>query len=412
MNAAPLVVGLDIGTTKVCTLVGALTEDHRVDVRGVGLAPSVGLRKGLIVDLEATVEAVKQSQEQAQRMAGQPLTGAHVYVGVTGDHVESFTSHGAIDIHRTNNEILPQDVDRVSAAAAQAAQREGRISLLEQTREFTVDGRGGIGNPVHMTGRRLEVALHVVTGEQRFLEDVRTCVQRAGLPDDSLVLEAVATGEAVTKPDEREIGVCVLDIGGGTTDLAVYLDGRLAHTSAIPVGGAHVTYDLSYGLEAPYELAEQLKKEHACAVSDLCDPEVKINYRNVHQEPCQADQLFISQIVGPRMEELFELVLADLDRAGIAIRQLGAGVVLSGGASRLSGTLALSREVLQVMVREGQPLMVGGAPERVAGPQFSTAVGLVRLGGLDQIQRLQKLEQASFTGRLRTLWRGLTRLFE
>jgi len=172
LNAAPLVVGLDIGTTKVCTLVGTLTEDHRVDVRGVGIAPSVGLRKGLIVDLDATVEAVRQSQEAAQRMAGQPLTGAHVYVGVTGDHVESFTSHGAIDIHRANFEILQADVDRVTSVAANAAQQEGRIALLEQTRSFTVDGQTGIGNPVHMVGQRLEVALHVVTGERRFLEDV------------------------------------------------------------------------------------------------------------------------------------------------------------------------------------------------------------------------------------------------
>ena len=412
MNAAPLVVGLDIGTTKVCTLVGILTDDHRVDVRGVGVAPSVGLRKGLIVDVEATVEAVRASQEQAQRMAGQPLTGAHVYVGVTGDHVDSFTTNGEVDIQRTNSEILQADVDRVCAVAANGSRVEGRDVILERAREFVVDGRAGISNPIHMTGRKLAVVLHVVTGEHRFLDDVRTCVQRAGLPVDSLLLEAVATGEAVTKPDERELGCCVLDIGGGTTDLAVYLDGQLAHTSAIPVGGAHVTYDLSYGLEAPYELAEQLKKEHACAISDLCDPEAKINYTNVHGEPCQADQMFLSQIVGPRMEELFELVRADLDRNGIAIRQLGAGVALSGGASRLSGTLALARDVLQVMVREGQPLGVGGAPERVAGPQFSTAVGLVRLGGLDQLQALQRMEQTSFAGRLRTFWRSLTRVFE
>ncbi|NUQ00814.1 MAG: cell division protein FtsA [Armatimonadetes bacterium] len=412
MNAVPLIVGLDIGTTKVCTVVGALTDDHQIDIRGVGLTRSAGLRRGVIVDLEKTIEAVRQSQEDAQRMAGVPLTGAHVYVGVTGDHVDSFNCTGAVEIHRPNDEILASDVDRARAAAANGVQTAERDIILERPREFIVDGQVGISDPVHMTGRRLEVVLHVVTGEHRFLNEIRHCVERAGLGVDSLVLEAVATGEAITSREERELGCCVLDIGGGTTDLALYLDGHLAHTSAIPVGGAHVTYDLSYGLEVPYPLAEELKREYACASVELCDPDLLIPYRNVRHEECRAEQRFLAEIVGPRMEELFELVLADLARVKVDPRQLGAGIVLSGGASRLRGTLSVAREVLQVVVREGQPQQVVGHTERVAGPQFSTAVGLVRVGGMDQARKLQQIEETSFWGRMRTYWRNFTRLFD
>ncbi len=409
---APLIVGLDVGTTKVCTLVGTLAEERRVEVRGFGVAPSVGLRRGSIVDAAGTIEAIRRSHEEAQRMAGFSLSGAHVYVGVTGDHVESFEVRGSVEIRRPNDEILQADVDRVRAAALNGLQTPERDILIDRPREFTVDGQGGLSDPVHLTGRQLDVRLHVVTGAHRFLDGVRQCVERAGLPVDSLLLEAVATGEAVTRPEERQLGCCVLDLGGGTTDLAVYLDGQLAHTSAIPVGGAHVSADLSYGLECPYPLAEQLKKAHASALGDLCDPAAVVDYQNVHGEGTAVEQVFLAEIVGARMEELFELVLADLRRVGLDPRQLGAGVVLTGGASRLNGALALARQVLQVTVREGQPLDVFGHSQRVSGPEWSTAVGLIRCGGLDQLGRLQRLEERSFVGRWRTFWRNFTRLFD
>ena len=407
-----MIVGLDVGTTKVCALVGTLTDDHRVDVRGVGLAPSVGLRRGVVINLDGTSDAVRKAQTLAQQMAAQALTGAHVYVGVTGDHVHSFNCTGSVDIQRANDEILSADIDRVKAAAANGVQTIDRDIILERPREFRVDGQPGLSDPVHMTGTNLEVVLHVVTGERRFLEDVRRAVENADLPVDSLVLEAVATGEAVTTAEERELGCAVLDLGGGTGDLAVYLDGHLAHTSAIPVGGAHVSYDLSYGLEAPYPTAEQIKLQHGCAVSELCEPERVIEYQNVHGEPCAVDQGFLAEIIGPRMEELFELLVADISKVGIDLHQLGAGVVLTGGASQLSGTLALARQMLQVMVREGRPLDVAGHAARVSGPQFSTAVGLVRCGGLDQLRQLQRREEDSFMGRMRTYWRNFTRLFD
>lgn len=412
LNAAPLIVGLDIGTTKVCALVGTLVEDQRVEVRGVGMARSAGLRKGVIVDLEGTMQAVRAAQDEAQQMASMPLTGAHVYVGVTGDHVDSFNCSGGIDIRRAGDEIVQADVDRVRAAAVNGVQTAERDIILERPREFIVDGRAGISDPVQLSGRRLEVVLHVVTGEHRFLNDVRLCVERAGLPVDSLILEAVATGEAVTRPEERQIGCCVLDLGGGTTDMAVYLDGYLAHTSAIPVGGAHVTYDLAYGLEAPYPLAEEIKREHACAKADLCDSTRVVKYRNVRDEEVEVEQLLLAEIVGPRMEELFELVLADLHRVGIDPRQLGAGIVITGGASRLTGTPALAREMVQVVVREGEPLDVGGHSNRVAGPEFSTAVGLLRCGCVDRVKHLMHVEETSFMGRMRTFWRNFTRLFD
>ncbi|MBI5832095.1 MAG: cell division protein FtsA [Armatimonadetes bacterium] len=412
VNQVPLIVGLDIGTTKVCTLVGILTEDHKVEVRGIGIAPSVGLRKGVIVDLGATSEAIRRSGDEAARMCGLPLTSAHVYVGVTGDHVDSFVCHGAVTIDRPDHDILPADVDRVKAMAVNGVQTATRDILLERPREFSVDGQRGISDPVHMSGERLEVDLHVVTGEHRFLDQVRQCVDQAGLPVDSLILEAVATGEAVLTADERKLGCAVLDLGGGTTDVAVYLDGELAHTSAIPVGGAHVTFDLSYGLQAPYQKAEDIKVRYACAQPELCDPDGVIQYVNVRGEQCEAEHAFLAEVVGPRMEELFELVGKDLYRAGIDLTQLGAGVVLTGGASRLTGTLAVARNVLGVLVREAQPIDVVGHAARVAGPQFSTGVGLVRIGGMDQLKRIQHTEETSFIARMRTFWRNFTRLFD
>jgi len=412
LNSAPLIVGLDIGTTKVCALVGTLTADRKVDVRGLGMAPSAGLRKGVIVDSDATSDAVHKAGEEAARMSDLPLTGAHVYVGVTGDHVESFNCRGQVDIHRPNNEVLSADIDRVKAAALNGVQTATRDILLERPRAFTVDGQSGVVDPVGLTGQVLGVDLHVVTGEHRFLDAVRRCVDKVGLPVDSLVLEAVATGEAVTTPQERELGCAVLDLGGGTTDIAIYVDGELVHTSAIPVGGAHVTYDLAYGLEAAYPRAEEIKVRYACAQSELCDPDGAIAYTNVRNEPVQAEHSFLAEVIGPRIEELFELVAADIAAAGIDVHQLGAGVILSGGASRLTGCLAVARRVLQVMVREAQPIDVVGHAARVAGPQFATAVGLLRVGGIDQLKRLRRIEETSFVGRMRTFWRNFTRLFD
>ncbi|MBI2300779.1 MAG: cell division protein FtsA [Armatimonadetes bacterium] len=412
MNGPPLIVGLDIGTTKVCTLVGTLTDDHKVEVRGVGMHPSVGLRRGVVLDIAGIADCVRRSHLLAQQMAGQPLTGAHVYVGVTGEHVDSFNTTGAVDIQRPKNEILPSDVERVLTAASNGIATVDRDIILDRPREYIVDGRRGISDPVHMTGTRLEVVLHVVTGQRRFLNDVRASVEKAELPVDSLVLEAVATGEAVTTPEERQLGVAVLDLGGGTADLAVYLDGSLAHTSAIPVGGCHVTYDLSYGLQAPYPSAEQIKVQDGCALLELCDPDKTILYRDVHGEECARDHAFLAEIIGPRMEELFELVLADMTRVGIGPRQLGAGLVLTGGGCQLTGSLPLARQKLGVMVREGRPLDVTGHAARVALPQFATAVGLVRCGGLDQLQKHQVREASSVMGKLRTFWRNFARLFD
>lgn len=412
MNGPPLIVGLDVGTTKVCALVGTLTEDHRVEVRGIGVAPSAGLRRGVVLSVEGISESVRQARTQAQQMVGQPLTGAHVYVGVTGDHLDSLNCTGVVPIQRPGDEILSTDVDRAKGAAAGGVQTADRDIILERPREFVVDGQRGISNPVHMTGTRLEVVMHVVTGERRFLDDVRRAVEGADLPVDSLMVEAVATGEAVTTAEERELGCLVIDLGGGTADVAVFLDGHLAHTSAVPVGGCHVTYDLSYGLEAPYPQAEQIKLDHGCALVELCDPQRVIAYENVRGEPCEVEQTYLAEIIGPRMEELLELVLADLQRAEIRPRQLGAGAVLTGGGSRLTGTIALARQLLGVSVREGKPLDVTGHAARVAGPQFATAVGLVRLGGLDQLSRQQHREETSLMGRMRTFWRNFTRLFD
>lgn len=407
-----MIVGLDIGSTKVCALVGGLTDADQVEVIGVGLAPSVGLRKGTIIDAAGTADAIRAAVDEARSTAQTGLEGAHVYVGVTGDHLESLNSVGAVDIERPNDQIQPADVDRVRAAAAAATQAADREVLLERPREFVIDGRGGVTDPVGCTGRRLELALHVVTGQRQFLDQVRDVVEKAGLPVDGLVVEAVATGEAVTSVADRQQGCLVLDIGGGTSDVAVYLDGTLAHTAAIPVGGAHLSFDLSYGLETPYPTAEALKIEHGCALVELCDPQRQVTYQRADGDEATVPQTYLAEICQPRNEELLELILANLGPVGLVPRQLQGGVILTGGASRLAGLPTLVRRQWQAAVREGQPLGVTGLAARVAGPQFSTAVGLVRFGAGDQTEEAGPASDASLASRLKGLYRYLMSQFD
>lgn len=405
MSETPVIVGLDIGTTKVCALIGSLTDEQRVDVRGVGTAASAGLRKGLIVDTAATTAAIATAVEAARQMAETVLDGAHVYVGVTGDHLESVNRQGGVEIERPNDEILPVDVDRVRAAAAGSVQVGDREIVLERAREFVVDGRGGITNPVHMSGRRLEVSLHIVTGQRQFLDQLRQVVEKADLPVDSLVVQAMAAGEAVTGADERNLGCAVLDCGGGTTDVGVFLDGVLAHTAALPVGGAHVTYDLSYGLESPYPVAEALKLEHGCALAELCEPGRQVTYQRADGGEATVEQSLLGEIIQPRIEELFELLLANLASVGIEPSQLGSGLVLTGGGSRLVGLAPLARKLTQAAVRESGPIEVVGHAAQVAGPQFAAAVGLLRCGGLDQRRLTEQTDDTSLAGRLKSFYR-------
>lgn len=409
--SAPTIVGLDIGTTKICCLVGSLDDNQQVAVRGLGLAPSVGLRKGVIIDQQGTVEAIRRAADEAARQAGCALTGAYVYVGVTGDHVDSFTCHAAVRIEQFDHDILPADVDRVTALATAGVQKATRDILLERPRAFIVDGRR-VADPLGLNGESLEVDLHVVTGERRFLQQVRSCVENVGLPVDSLVLEAVATGEAVLRPEERELGVVVVDLGGGTTDIAVYHEGQMVHTAAIAVGGAHVTADLSYALGATYQTAEDLKLRYGRATPDLCDPDGAIAYTNARGEVAEAEHALLAEVAGPRLEELFELVGRELRRAGYDLQRLAGGVVLAGGASTLPGVQLVARQVLGVLVREAKPRGIVEGAALVADPRFATAVGLVRLGGMDQAARLARIEDTSLAARLRTFWRNITRLFD
>ncbi|HIE50217.1 MAG TPA: cell division protein FtsA [Armatimonadetes bacterium] len=396
-------VGLDIGTTKVCTVVGEITPNDLVHIRGVGIAASPGLRRGVVIDLEGTVEAIRVATEKAQRMAGVEIVEA--YVGITGEHLTSFNRRGSVNITRPHFEITRMDMERAKEAALKGVLGAEREVVLKAPRDFIIDGQNGITSPLGLSGQKLEVEMHVVTGTRTFLENVRKCVESAGLKVARLIVQPVAASEAVTTSEERRLGVAVLDIGAGTTDLAMYLNGHLAHTATVPVGGGHVSYDLAFGLGIPYPEAEQVKLDAGCARLDLADPQRTVTVKGVEGEVREVSVRTMASIIEPRMEELLEIAGAELNRIR-PVRRLGAGIVLTGGGSLLPGLTQLTREVLMVHARLGEPTRLLGQDEKVRGPQFAAAVGLLRCGWLDWEQQRQA-KGHKFWLRLRALWKEL-----
>jgi cell division protein FtsA len=368
-----IVVGLDIGTTKICTVIGEVTSTGGIDIIGVGSVPSEGLKRGVVVNIERTVRCIRDSVSLAERVAGVKVTEA--LVGVAGPHIRALTSHGMGAI-RNRAQITSQDVERVveNARAVDLGQNIEVIHVLPQ--EYIVDGQEGIKDPKGMHGMRLEVDVHIVTGAQGPLANLKRCVQEAGLRPVSLALQAYASGLAVLADVEEDNTSVLVDIGGGTTDVGVFRRGYLAHSAVIPFGGDHVTSDLAQILKIPGEEAERIKKKHGAAMPELADQELTLELMqgggHVHAHD-------LARIIKPRLVELFDFVRHEVDNTLGPIELIAGNVILTGGTAQMRGILELAREVFKLPVRIGKPQGVGGLDDMVASPAQATAVGLVLL---------------------------------
>lgn len=370
-----IIVGLDIGTTKTLAVVGEVGVDG-VDVTGVGEARSKGLRKGVVVNIESTVSSIKEAVERAGNMAGVEI--ATVYAGIAGSHVRGVNSHGIVSI--ANHEVTAEDVERVLDQARRISMPMDRQVIHVLPQDYVVDQQDGVREPVGMSGVRLEARVHLVTAAVASVQNVTKCAERCGLHVAELVLEPLASAEAVLTEDEREIGVAMVDIGGGTTDIVIYVDGALVHTAVIPLGGINLTNDIATGLRTPVGEAERIKLRHGCALGSMVDPGDAIEVPGVGGRGARTiPRQYLASIAEPRMEEIFRLVSKVIQESGYA-ELLGAGVVLAGGATLLEGTPELAEQVLGMPIRRGEPMGVGGMVEMVRSPAYATAVGLLKYG--------------------------------
>lgn len=372
------VVGLDIGTTKICTVVAEIEDQGRINIIGVGNSLSSGIRKGVVVDIDSAAASVVDSVEKARAMSGYEIRS--VVVGVTGEHVASLNSRGVIAITHANREITEDDVARVQDQSRVIVLPPDREIIHAIPRSYAIDGQNGIRFPVGMSGTRLEVETHIVTGAVTFLQNVVKCVQKAGLEIEATVLEPIATAEAVLLPDERNLGVCIADIGGGTTDIAIFVDGDIFYSSAIPVGGNHVTRDISVGLRASFEESERIKVSEAVAAVSMTGPDDLFEVTSLgSDDPRLLPRRILAEIVEPRMQELFGLIKQEILKSGY-YNLLPAGIVLSGGGSQLNGAVDLCRLATGLPTRLGSPREVGGVADTLHSPVYATAVGLVQYG--------------------------------
>jgi cell division protein FtsA len=368
-----LIVGLDIGTSKVLALVGEVGADGAIEVLGIGTQPSRGLKKGVVVNIESTVQSIQRAVEEAELMAGCEIHS--VFAGIAGSHVRSLNSHGVVAIR--DREVTPGDVEHVIDAARALAIPADQKILHVLPQEFVVDGQEGIRDPVGMSGVRLEAKVHIVTGADSAAQNIEKCIKRCGLEVEDVVLEQLASSFAVLTDDEKELGVCMVDIGGGTTDIAVFAQGAIRHTAVIPIAGDQVTNDIAVSMRTPTQHAEDIKIRYACALAKLANPDESIEVPSVGDRPARRlARQTLAEIVEPRYEELFGLVRDELRRSGFE-EIIVAGVVLTGGSARMEGVIELAEEVFHVPVRLGLPQQVQGLADVVRNPVFSTGVGLL-----------------------------------
>ena len=371
-----LLVGLDIGTSKVVAIVCELTPENTVDIIGIGSHPSRGLKKGVVVDIERTVQSIQRAVEEAELMAGCEIHS--VYAGIAGSHIRSLNSHGIVAIK--DKEVASDDVERVIDAARAVAIPADQKLLHVLPQEFVIDEQEGIREPVGMSGVRLEAKVHLVTGAVSAAQNIIKCVERCGLTVDDIILEQLASSYSVLIEDEKELGVCMVDIGGGTTDIAVFIDGAIQHTAVIPIAGDQVTNDIAVALRTPMHSAEELKMKYASALTQLAAPDETIEVPSVGERaPRQLARQTLAEVVEPRYEELYSLVLSELQRSGFADR-IAAGIVLTGGSSKIEGAIELAEEIFHMPVRLGVPQHISGLVEVVSNPIHATGVGLLLYG--------------------------------
>lgn len=391
-----VVVGLDIGTTKICCVVGEVFDDG-VDIIGVGTAPSVGMKKGVVVNIESTVKSIRQAVEQAEDAAGCELHS--VYVGIAGNHIKGFNSPGILAIN--GREIKEADVEDVIVAAKTVKISENQQIIHVLPQEYMVDDHTGIQNPLGMTGVRLVTNVHIVTADMGAVHNLYTCCRKAGLEVLDMVLESIASAYAVLSADEMELGVALLDIGGGTTDLAVFCDGTIRHTCEIGLGGHNLTNDLSVGLRTPLQEAERLKEDYGSAIAAMIKPNHMVDVPTVgDREPRKLNQKLLVDILQARIVEILEMVNQELIHSGKK-NKIHGGVVITGGTALLANLVDLAEQIFDLPVRIGYPVKIGGRVEDVHTPRCTTAVGLVKYGHENRARRINN--DSSMVGRMK-MW--------
>lgn len=369
------IVAIDVGTTKVCTLVGEVNQEARLRIVGMGICPSRGLRKGVVLDVEQATRAIAMSVEKAEQISGYEIDSA--YAGISGAHISGLNSKGIAAISRGERSIMQDDVDRAVDAARAIAIPHNRQLLHVIPRGYTIDGQDGVRNPLGLRGFRLEVEAHIVTGASASIQNLVHCVQGAGVQVMDLILQPIAAGEAVLTTAEKELGVAVVDIGGGTTDIAIFIDGSVWHTVVLPVGGNHLTHDIAVGLRTPFTVAETLKMKYGHTIPETVGPDESIDATsfgdNSHRSVSRRQ---LAEIIGARSEEIFELVLREIKRSGYD-GLLPAGVVLCGGTAELAGIKEFARQALRLPVRIGTPHDMDGLLESVRDPAHACSIGLL-----------------------------------
>jgi len=379
-----LIVGLDIGTSKIVAMVAEVLPDGRMEIIGIGQHPSRGLKKGVVVNIESTVNAIQRALEEAELMADCKIR--EVYTGIAGSHIKSFNSHGMVAIK--DKEVTQMDVDRVIETAKAVNIPTDQQILHILTQEFIIDGQEDVREPLGMSGIRLEVKVHIVTGAVSAAQNIIKCIKRCGLDVRDLILQPLASSMAVLADDEKDLGVCLVDIGGGTTDIAVFTDGAIRHTAVIPIAGDQITNDIAMALRTPTKEAEDIKRTHGCALRQLADPSEMVEVPGVgERETRQLSRQTLAEVIEPRVEELYSLVQAELRRSGFE-DLMSSGIVITGGSAVMQGMVELGEEVFHMPVRLGVPQYSGGLTEVVRNPRYATGLGLL-MSAHEQHQRHQ-----------------------
>lgn len=370
-----LVGALDIGTSKTIVLIGEVQDDNEIHIIGFGQAPSHGLKAGMVTNIDATAQAITQAMEEAQLMADCQI--GSVVTGIAGNHIRSMNSQGVVKIKE--GEVMQADIDRAIETAKAVNIPPDHQILHTVVQEYIIDNQPGVREPIGMSGVRLDTRIHIVTGAVTAMQNIQKCIERCGLHIDNMILQPLASGRAVLTEDEKELGVCVIDIGGGTTDIAVYTNGAIRHTAVIPVAGDLITKDLAQALRTPYSAAEYIKINHgvALATGDGLDEMIEVPSVG-DRSPRQISRRVLASVIGPRVEEILELTRNELHRSGFPEEVLTSGVVLTGGASLLSGVVELAEDVFNLPARIGVPQEMGGLSERIRNPRYATVIGLLQ----------------------------------
>jgi len=400
-----LIVGLDIGTSKIVAIVGEINDENGIEIIGIGSHPSRGLKKGVVVNIESTVQSIQRAVEEAELMAGCQINS--VYTGIAGSHISSLNSHGIVAIR--DKEVSPGDVDRVIDAARAVAIPADQRVLHVLPQEFIIDNQEGIKEPVGMSGVRLEAKVHLISGAMSAAQNILKCVRRCGLEVDDIILEQLASSHSVLTEDEKELGVCLVDIGGGTTDIAVFTDGAIRHTAVIPIAGDQVTNDIAVALRTPTQNAEEIKVKYACALTQLAGAEETIEVPSVgDRAPRRLTRQTLAEVVEPRYEELITLIQAELRRSGFE-DIIAAGIVMTGGSSKMEGVIELAEEIFHMPVRLGVPHSVSGLVDVVRNPIHATGVGLLLFG--HQQRNTGSLDALSSNG-VNEIWKRMKSWFQ